>query len=379
MDNIIYHQPQPVTNSFPTTLKAGIVNPLDRRSYKQLLNINTRFRNNYTITPASDFEFRLPTPIKKVVAMKISCLNLPHMIYTVSANTGSNAFLIGDPAPNIKIDISSGSYSGTDIATQITTEIAGSALGGAAVTVNYSKITGKITFERSTNFALNFDYVDPSYCPNTFYQTGSNLYKDQLTLGWLLGFRKNYKYRTPRDAHIHCNTLNQLQCHGANSSASAKQVQMLSKVHSRRPTVTPVKKDGFQYLQQQYKCYPSIDFSANDISYAYTGAGTYAGEALYDAHGSRYFLLSVNDFQNSHTIAVVSPLQEETLGDGNILAKSSSNCCVGCGMETPTRIYFGPTDISKLHIKLFDEFGRIVDMNNSDFSFTLEVEVLYDL
>lgn len=117
----------------------------------------------------------------------------------------------------------------------------------------------------------------------------------------------------------------------------------------------------------------------NDISFTYTGYTSYTGEALYDAPGCRYFLLSINDFQNIHTIAVVSPLQQETLGDGNILAKSSSNCCVGCGIETPTRIYFGPTDISKLYIKFYHEFGRIVDLNNGDFSFTLEIEVLYDL
>ena len=50
-----------------------------------------------------------------------------------------------------------------------------------------------------------------------------------------------------------------------------------------------------------------------------------------------------------------------------------------CNIETPIRIYFGPTDISKLHIKLFDEFGRIVDLNNGDYSFTLDIDVLYDL
>ena len=377
MDNIIYHHSQPVQNTFPSNLKAGTVNPLDRRSYKQLININTRFRNNYTITPASDFGFSLPTSIKKVVSMRVSCLNLPSIIYTVSATTGSNTFYIGDSDPNIRIDISSGSYSGTDIATQITNAIAASSLAAPAVTVSYNKITGKIIFERSTNFTLNFDYVDPSFCPNTFSQTGSNIYKDQLTLGWLLGFRQNYKYRTPRETIQDCNILNQLQCHGTNSNASATQLSMLSRVHSRRPVVQ-TKANGLQYLEQQNLCLPQYTYT-NDISFTYTGSTSYTGEALYDAHGSRYFLLSVNDFQNSHTIAVVSPLQQETLGDGNILAKSSSNCCTGCGIEAPQRIYFGPTDISKLHIKLYDEFGRIVDMNNSDFSFTLEVEVLYDL
>ena len=379
MENIIYHQPQPTQNSFPTNLKAGNVNPLDRKSYKQLININTRFRNNYTTTPSSDFGFNMATPIKKVVSMKVVCVNLPHTIYTVNAATGSNGFQIGAIDPTLNIDISSGSYSGTEVATKITTAIASSSLGAPSITVSYSKMTGKITFEAPTTFALNFDYIDPSACPNIFSQIGSNIYKDQLTLGWLLGFRQNYQYRTPRFASQNCDITNQLQCHGSNATVSARQLRTLSKVHNRRPTLTPVKQDGYQYLHQQYKCYPLADFSTNDISFTYVGKHSYTGEAIYDAHGSRYFLLSVNDFQNNHTIAVVSPLQQETLGDGSILAKVASNCCAGCGIETPTRIYFGPTDISKLHIKLYDEFGRIIDMNNSDYSFTLEVEVLYDL
>ena len=28
---------------------------------------------------------------------------------------------------------------------------------------------------------------------------------------------------------------------------------------------------------------------------------------------------------------------------------------------------------------IYDEFGRIVDINNADYSFTLELEVIYDL
>ena len=32
----------------------------------------------------------------------------------------------------------------------------------------------------------------------------------------------------------------------------------------------------------------------------------------------------------------------------------------------------------KLRVKLLDEFGRVVDLNNSDFSFILRIEQLYD-
>jgi hypothetical protein len=43
-----------------------------------------------------------------------------------------------------------------------------------------------------------------------------------------------------------------------------------------------------------------------------------------------------------------------------------------------TRKYNGPVNITKIHLKIFDKFGNIIDLNNMDFSFTLELEVLYE-
>ena len=42
------------------------------------------------------------------------------------------------------------------------------------------------------------------------------------------------------------------------------------------------------------------------------------------------------------------------------------------------RIYNGPVTLKKLHIKILDKFGNVVDLNNMDFSFTLELEILYE-
>ena len=46
---------------------------------------------------------------------------------------------------------------------------------------------------------------------------------------------------------------------------------------------------------------------------------------------------------------------------------------------TEPRIYFGPVDIQRLHITLFDDQGRTLFMNYSDYSFCLKLTVLYDL
>ena len=44
-----------------------------------------------------------------------------------------------------------------------------------------------------------------------------------------------------------------------------------------------------------------------------------------------------------------------------------------------TREYFGPVDLQRLHIALYDEFGRIIDLNNMDYSFCLSFQTIYDL
>jgi hypothetical protein len=383
MDNIINHANHPTVSTYNTKVAAGTVNPFDIRTYKQIININSRFRNNYTTTPASDFYFTMATPIKKAISMKLQCINLPNIIYTVNKNTGSDNFTISQSGSQKIITIESGAYTPSQIVKQTNTKLV--AAGFPNISLNYNLINGKMNFSSTTQpFDISFDYIDPSGCSlghNIYRQVGSNLYKDQLTLGWLLGFRQNYQFRTPINA-IAQSLTNRLHNLSANP-VSRKELRTLHSIHSRRPRLTQVKTDGFQYLEDNYNCcdvsglmmYPN----PLDISYTYINDTEYTAEAIYDSHGNRHFLLSINDFQNNHTTAVVSPLQQETLGDGCIIAKISSACCGGCSTEHIDRIYFGPTEISRIHIKLLDEFGRILDLNNGDYSLTLEFEILYDL
>jgi hypothetical protein len=46
---------------------------------------------------------------------------------------------------------------------------------------------------------------------------------------------------------------------------------------------------------------------------------------------------------------------------------------------TTPREYFGPVNITTLNIQLLDEYGRVVDLNNMDFSFCLTLITEYDI
>ena len=48
------HNDLPAVNTFNSNLKYGDINPLTRKSFKKILNINTKFRNNYTTTVSTN-------------------------------------------------------------------------------------------------------------------------------------------------------------------------------------------------------------------------------------------------------------------------------------------------------------------------------------
>lgn len=107
-------------------------------------------------------------------------------------------------------------------------------------------------------------------------------------------------------------------------------------------------------------------------------------EGLFDAGGDRYIYLCINDFQyNSNASNTVcfdkSTLNEDVLakipmvnGKFSLIINDNNNCLA------KIRKYNGPVNLSRLQIKVLDKFGDIIDLNNMDYSLTLELEILYE-
>ena len=115
---------------------------------------------------------------------------------------------------------------------------------------------------------------------------------------------------------------------------------------------------------------------------------TYTGqcivsEGLFDAIGDRYIYLSVEDYQYNTNITNMVGIDRNFL-DKSILAKVPMNdeklalIIYDTNPLCKVRQYNGPVTLKKFHIKILDKFGNVVDLNNMDFSFTLELEVLYE-
>ena len=150
--------------------------------------------------------------------------------------------------------------------------------------------------------------------------------------------------------------------------------------------VTNVKLDFIQNPGSQTDILQKLGWHLGFTKKIYDGATTYVSETMPDSNRVRYLYLAIDDYNNSVNNNFTSAFQKSVLSP-NILARISPGAVDSFGlfignemnMVTEPRKYFGPVDIQKLHIQVYDDMGRVVDLNGANFSFCLSFNVIYDL
>jgi hypothetical protein len=117
----------------------------------------------------------------------------------------------------------------------------------------------------------------------------------------------------------------------------------------------------------------------------YVGNVNYVSEGVVDMTGPKYLFLVVDDYNTSVNNGFFSAFNSSVLNK-NILARISLQASPfnileqnNLNIVTTPREYFGPININNLTIQLLDEYGRIVDLNNMDYSFCLSLITVYDI
>jgi hypothetical protein len=308
----------------------GKLNQLDTRVITKSLNIDTRFRDNLYSTHSSDFTLQLPTKFNKVVSMSLSSLELPVTFYSISSYYGNNFVYLcvsytdasGGPLISDKVVVvPDGNYNAQDLLDKINRILSPIDTNGALTTpddiFSYVQLTLDITATGSGTGKV------------TIQPTG--LRADRIT---------NILMDYTRD------------------------------INGIIDNVEPSTRLGWNlgFLRRKYD-----------------GHASYTADAVIDPASLRYIYLAVDDFCNSshnHFINVFN----DSIMNPNILARISvKGAYFSLLMEndfnivTEPRTYFGPVDIQRLRIRLFDDRGRLLNMNNANYSFCLNLKMLYDL
>ena len=372
----VIQEPKEYTiNTYSKNIRNGTVNPIYRQTIQKFLNINTRFRDNYVNTQSNKFNINLPSALNKVISMQVVNFNIPGVVYVISEIYQNNIFRIKmEDLDNVDtnfvdIKIEYGSYDIESLIEAINKKLSEEAITN--VRIDFNPLTGKVNFKSTNgeNFIIDFFFTDRKNCINNVVE--NNISSFQLTLGWLLGFRGPFIIENFNSLNKELNKQ-LVTCTVENEYIQDKKVTTTKKeLKKRNPNIQ----------------YNSHNSNFDGLPIFYQGKNSYTSEGIYDPYFNRYFLLSINDYMNNHNEIFVSPFKNTNLGNSNIIARVSS--IIGTTTNSvdqdnndsnifPKRVYFGPTEINKIEVRLFDEYGKLVDINNADYSFILKFDLLYE-
>ena len=341
----------------------GTVNPFSTEIWgnsdkmvNKVINIDSLFRENYYNTKATDFRFSLPEPIKNVVSMSLSALELPLSIYAVSAELGNNFFRIawqGDVSGATNIIIPDGNYTDGMIS-------CGTCECQDAGAVNPASMAHQ----------LNYEFARP-YLPGSAGDHSDSSGGTDGLIGATIDQRTG-KIVIAAIVDISNGTTQPI-----------KKIELFFNSTSPAYTKAGAATDLGTPIQQKLGWMLGYRFAV------YTGASAYVTEGRYDFRGPRYLYLVVNDHNNNHIGDHVMGAFSSSMTSAreNILARlswkqyaffSTNNTPLDRSERSSvSRNYFGPVDIQHLNIKILDQYGRIISLNNMDFAMALNFSILY--
>ena len=346
----------------------GKINPLNTRVITKCLNIDTRFRDNLYNTQSSDFTIQLPTKFNKIVSMQLSSIELPNSFYSISAGYGNNFLFIKVNYNYFKLKNCKKLKSQKDDCE--CNEDSNSSSDNDCE----DKIKCESVEEKTTEIEKLFVIPDGNYTANDLIET----------LNFII---------SPKNTDLSIKNVDDIFSYiqfsidvNSNGSGSRK-VSIGPVLDNDEIAVNEIVLNFTKNITGQTdnaNLYTKIGWNLGFTKPLYSGSSFYTADTMIEPF-TKYIYLAVDDFNNSSNNHFISAFNQSILNT-DILARISIRGSINSNINendfhlvTEPRHYFGPIDIQRLRIRLFDEFGRILSMNNSNYSFCLTMKLLYDL
>jgi hypothetical protein len=331
----------------------GVINPLLTNTILKAVNIDSRFRENYYSTKSTSFNITLPFRLEKVIGYRIAGITLPLTYYNISQAYGNNVIQInilsrtalGHVDVSYNLILPDGCYNTTQnisIYSSCLEQVVNNILTNDPNSPNNNTtlcpdLKLKYTIDRTSGRSI-FAQDAASTTPYNFeivtsvgysLQTGAveeDYYRVlMLRLGWVFGFRVA-KY--------------------SSSNTLAAPPTTFGSIVSEGICFTKFPLYGFLAID---------DFNKNSNDYYMTVfANSISVPNIIGKVNFTQFTESVGDFQAAQGESTTTAINRE-------------------------KRYFGPVNIQKLKISLYDDLGRILDLNNMDWSLELAFECVYNM
>jgi hypothetical protein len=297
------------------------VNPLVHRAIHKCVTIDSRFREPYDMQKGSDFVVKLPFTLPKVVSINVHSFEIPVSFYCFDEKRDNHYLYLRIVLPAVSVD-------------------------------------------------------DPSpEEERVFFVAPGNYNAMELIQAWNAVFSA-LPLTDPFSTFVFSLDINEHHSGTGKVTVTTTHPTMLS-------FVLDASRDRHLIRDARHSIQRKMGWHLGFRKTVYEGARAYVSESIIDPAVTRYLYLVVDDFQNNVHDHYMTCNFESSLNNKKVLARIPvKQLYFGMMMETDVsavtlpRIYFGPVDLHKLHIRLLDDFGQLVELNGADFSFALNVSLL---
>lgn len=292
-----------------------VINSNDLR--KQIVNVDSRFRDSVAKDTGTNFQYTFEHPYKNVIRIRIASSEIPNSWYEFDAATHHNtsfeisAYDISNNLRTVTIQIADGNYGAIDLV---------------------STIQAQFVSKLQTPYGIFM-----SIYPNPF----------------------NLK------ATIELRGVASIGATSPTATGKPFYINFLIPATANRP---------YNWGLGYNLGFRSLRYTVNTITDVSGGISTYAiqSESLIDVTAETYVFLAVNDYytvENKNTIGFTQALAKIVVRD----AKYSILFDDGGSLMSNDVIFPSPIDLKRIQVKLLDPYGRVIDLNGLNFSFSLEI------
>jgi len=404
-----------IPNSYQVPVAQDTLNPNLKNSYTRFIVMDSQYRQGGLGTSSTDYTADLSDVLYKVLSLRLYSIQIPHSWYAFDAAYLNNYFIMqvqvsGEPTLRIyKIEIPSGNYDPYGLVAALNQVII--TIPIYQVLFTYTDANSKISLIINANMTYLTTPVD--FVNIIFYEQNWSAglgipFSFNQTLGWSLGFRNiiynnlsnqtsdpdNFLYADavldrcgPRYLILSIDDFN--QNHVNNGLVTITE-------SSKYVKVPPYYQNSAVYSSTIYG--NTLERSAEEV--ATTGDGNMLNYA--DKIGQSFKktqvvgigsdgkqtltqpqiytinqILKNNSINTSHRnlapttqdVLAIIPVKPGVLG--HLYVDFSGP------LQDNRRTYFGPVDIDRLKIKIYNDKGQLLNLNGLDWSCTLSAEMLY--
>jgi hypothetical protein len=317
----------------------------DINGYRHNKNIslyvfNTAFRESFFNTVSTNCTFILPTKLKNVISLSLSSIQLQNVMFAFSDERGTNQLYIAEETTN---------------------------LSGIVILPdgNYNKL------------------ITPFLPPSSSIEEVLTKSINEQILNIINPV--NYRFFVTIDANTNFTTI-------TNTTYNFTMTPLSKNIPDPSfcdPYIFPLPNLDNKDVKLQIKPSEYIDTLAYMLGFrgfTYSGASSYTSEGTFNNSYSTYLYFVLDDHTGSQQLTTAYGLLQNSFISDNILALVPLNSETlsyvfdnNSNFIYKRREYFGPVDISRVTIKILNQSGKVVNLLNNNFSFTLQVTSVYDI